>query len=220
MLQRLDVTPSQAVLTEPADEVPLRVTAAFSDGQTRDVTGLSVFDPSNLVVRVDRDGVVHRQALGETTILVRYLDRQAVVQLAFIPDRPNFAWNDAPENNFIDHHVNAKLRTLRMLPSDLCSDAVFLRRAYLDTLGPPPTPEEARRFLDDAPHAYPSPPGESRREGHRPPHRRIAGPAGVRRLLGVEMVRSAARRGEGAGPQGRAAVPRLDSAEHRRGQAA
>ena len=37
-----------------------------------------------------------------------------------------------------------------MLPSDLCSDAVFLRRAYLDALGALPTPEEARRFLDDA----------------------------------------------------------------------
>jgi uncharacterized protein DUF1549/uncharacterized protein DUF1553 len=150
VLQRLDVTPREQVLAEPADEVRLRVTAAFSDGRTRDVTGLSVFDPSNLVVRVDRDGVVHRQALGETTILVRYLDKQAVVQLAFIPDRPGFAWNDPPENNFIDHHVNAKLRTLRMLPSDLCSDTVFLRRAYLDTVGAPPTPEESRRFLDDA----------------------------------------------------------------------
>ena len=72
VLQRLDVTPRQQVLTEPADQVQLRVTAAFSDGQSRDVTDLSVFDPSNLVVRVGRDGVVHRQSLGETTILGRY----------------------------------------------------------------------------------------------------------------------------------------------------
>jgi hypothetical protein len=148
-LQRLDVTPRQKVLTDPADEVRIRVTATFSDGQTRDVTGLSVFDPSNLVVRVGRDGVARRQALGETTVLVRYLDRQAVVQFAFIPDRPNFVWNDPPESHFIDHHVFAKLRTLRVLPSDLCSDAVFLRRAYLDVIGAPPTPEEAHRFLGD-----------------------------------------------------------------------
>jgi hypothetical protein len=149
VLQRLDATPRQQVLAEPADQVPLHVTAAFSDGRWRDVTDLAVFEPSNLVVRVGRDGVVHRQALGETTILVRYLDRQAVVQLAFIPDRPGVAWNDPPENNFIDHYVDAKLRTLHMAPSDLCSDPAFLRRAYLDAIGGPPTPEEAHRFLDD-----------------------------------------------------------------------
>ncbi len=150
VLQRLDVTPRQRVLTEPADEVPLHVTATFSDGRSRDVTDLCVFEPSNLVVRVSRDGVARRQGLGETTILVRYLDRQAVVQLAFIPSRPDFVWTDPPENNFIDRPVYAKLRTLRMLPSGLCSDAVFLRRAYLDAIGLPPTPEESRRFLDDA----------------------------------------------------------------------
>ncbi len=150
VLRRLDVTPRQQVLTEPADEVSLHVTATFSDGRSRDVTDLCVFEPSNLVVRVGRDGVARRQGLGETTVLVRYLDRQAVVQLAFLPDRPGFVWNDPPENNFIDHAIDAKLRTLRMLPSGLCSDAVFLRRTYLDTLGAPPTPEEARRFLDDA----------------------------------------------------------------------
>jgi Protein of unknown function (DUF1549)/Protein of unknown function (DUF1553) len=149
VLQRLDVTPREQVLTAPADQVPIHVTANFSNGQTRDVTDLCVFDPSNLVVRVGRDGVVHRQALGETTILVRFLDRQAVVQLAFLPARPDFVWTDPPENDAIDHHINGKLRTLRMLPSTLCTDAVFLRRAYLDTVGVQPTPEEARRFLND-----------------------------------------------------------------------
>ena len=90
VLQRLDVTPREQVLTAPADEVQLHVTAAFSDGQSRDVTDLCVFDPSNLVIRVGRDGVVHRQAFGETTILVRFLDRQAVVQLAFLPGAARF----------------------------------------------------------------------------------------------------------------------------------
>ena len=82
-------------------------------------------------------------SIGETTILVRYLDRQATVQLAFVPARPGFAWKDVPENNFIDRHVFAKLRSLRMQPSELCADSVFLRRAYLDVLGLLPTPDEA-----------------------------------------------------------------------------
>src|SRR5207248_9668597 len=54
-----------------------------------------------------------------------------------------------PEANYIDHHVFAKLRALRMHPSPLCSESVFLRRAYLDVLGILPTAEEAREFLAD-----------------------------------------------------------------------
>jgi hypothetical protein len=149
VLQRLEVTPHQQVLIEPADHVSLRVCAVFSDGQVRDVTRLSVFETSNLVVRVDADGVAWRQSMGETTVLVRYLDQQAAVQLAFVPARPGFVWPNPPEANFIDHHVFAKLRTLRMAPSPLAPDSVFLRRVYLDVLGVLPTPEETRRFLAD-----------------------------------------------------------------------
>ena len=52
-------------------------------------------------------------------------------------------------NNFIDDHVFAKLGALRIDPSDLCTDAEFLRRASLDTIGVLPTPDEVRTFLAD-----------------------------------------------------------------------
>jgi hypothetical protein len=149
MLRKLEVTPSQQVLIEPADRVPLRVRAIFSDGQVRDVTRLCVFETSNLVVRVDAEGVAQRQSMGETTILVRYLDRQAAVQLAFVPARPGFVWSNPPEANYIDHHIFAKLRSLHMAPSPQASDSVFLRRIYLDVLGVLPKPDETRRFLAD-----------------------------------------------------------------------
>jgi hypothetical protein len=149
VLRRLEVAPSQQVLIEPANHVPLSVRAVFSDGQVRDVTRLSVFETSNLGVGVDAEGVAHRQNMGETTILVRYLDRQAAVQLAFVRARPGFVWPNPPESNYIDHHVFAKLHSLRMAPSPLSSDSVFLRRVYLDVLGILPTPDETRRFLAD-----------------------------------------------------------------------
>lgn len=149
VLRRLEVTPRQRVSIEPSERVALRVEAVFSDGTIRDVTRLAVFETSNLVVRVDGDGVAHRENMGETTILVRYLDRQTAVQLAFVPARPNFVWPNPPIANYIDQHVFAKVRTLRMAPSSLASDSVFLRRAYLDVLGILPTPEETRRFLTD-----------------------------------------------------------------------
>jgi hypothetical protein len=148
-LTGLEVTPAEQVLVEPADTVKLCVRARFSDGSTRDVTRLAVFETANLVARVGGDGVVQRQAAGETAILVRYLDQQETVRLAFVPARPGFVWRTHSEANYIDHHVFAKLQTLRILPSDLCSDAVFLRRVYLDTLGLLPTADEARQFLGD-----------------------------------------------------------------------
>jgi hypothetical protein len=149
VLRRLEVSPNQQVLVEPADRVSLRVRAVFSDDEVRDVTRLAVFETSNLVVRVAADGLAQRQDMGETTILVRYLDRQAAVQLAFVPARPGFVWPNPPEANYIDHHVFAKLSTLRMAPAQLAPDSVFLRRVYLDVLGVLPTSEETRRFLAD-----------------------------------------------------------------------
>jgi hypothetical protein len=148
-LTGLAVTPGEQVLVEPADTVKLCVRASFSDGSTRDVTGLAVYETASLVARVGGDGIVQRQSAGETAILVRYLDRQETVRLAFVPARPGFVWREQSEANYIDHHVFARLRLLRMLPSDLCSDTVFLRRVYLDTLGLLPTADEARQFLGD-----------------------------------------------------------------------
>ncbi|NUQ64113.1 MAG: DUF1553 domain-containing protein [Pirellulales bacterium] len=50
--------------------------------------------------------------------------------------------------NQIDKLVLAKLKALGIRPV-LCSDAVFVRRAYLDVIGTLPTATEAREFIDD-----------------------------------------------------------------------
>jgi len=48
----------------------------------------------------------------------------------------------------LDEIVFAKLSTLNIQPV-LCSDAVFVRRAYLDLIGMIPSAEEARAFVND-----------------------------------------------------------------------
>jgi hypothetical protein len=148
-LAKLEVGASPRVIMEPTTELKLRATATFADGTTKDVTPLAVYEPNNMIVKVSHDGLVQREQAGETTVLVRYLDQQVAVPLAFIPARQDFAWSHPPAHNFIDDHIFRKLRTLRMNPSELCSDELFLRRAYLDLLGLVPGAEAAHAFLAD-----------------------------------------------------------------------
>ena len=149
-LDKLEVTPLEAVLVEPASELRITATAAFSDGSTRDVTRLAVFEPGNPGAKVSVDGVVRRESFGETTVLVRFLGAQLPVRLMFVPAQPDFAWANPPPVNFIDGHVFEKLRIFRVNPASLCDDITFLRRAYLDLAGIVPPPDAARAFCADS----------------------------------------------------------------------
>jgi hypothetical protein len=50
----------------------------------------------------------------------------------------------------LDRLVFAQWQRLGIRPARLCSDAVFVRRAYLDVLGKLPEPDEVERFLGDS----------------------------------------------------------------------
>lgn len=150
VLQQLEVSPSRQVLVEPADHLRIRAIAHFSDGSSRDVSKLCVYEQSADLAKISPDGLVQRQRMGETAVVVRYLQCQQVVRLAFVPSRPGFVWSSPESNNYIDEAVFAKLNMLRVNPSGPCTDGEFLRRAYLDLLGKLPTPDEARSFVDDS----------------------------------------------------------------------
>ncbi len=54
-----------------------------------------------------------------------------------------------PKKGRIDELLAAKLESQNLAPAEVCTDEVFLRRAFLDAIGTLPTPEEAASFLDD-----------------------------------------------------------------------
>jgi hypothetical protein len=149
VLTDLAVTPHGGLWIDPIREVPLTVTARFSDGTTRDVTRWAVYEPSNLLVRVTPDGRVHAEKTGDTTVVVRFQHLQAPVRLAFMPDRPPLTEPLPAPRNLIDEAVFARWRERRLPPSADCGDPVFARRAWLDLTGRLPTAEEGRAFTDD-----------------------------------------------------------------------
>jgi hypothetical protein len=125
----------------------LRVTAQFADGTTRDVTHLACYESSEPKVTIAPDGLVEAPAGGEAGVNVRYGGQMETSRLTFVPRGPAFTFRPFPVRSYIDLHVLNKLRTVRIQPSPPCDDSTFIRRAYLDALGFPPTPEEARAFL-------------------------------------------------------------------------
>jgi hypothetical protein len=149
-LTRLEVTPSRRLLEAPADSQQLLVTAILADGSRRDVTGLAKFSVNEPGIdTVSADGLVTFSKMGQVSVMVSYLSEIATAQMTFLREVPGFVWNAPAPKNFIDGHVFARLKLLRIQPSPLCTDEEFLRRVYLDVCGILPTPEETRKFLAD-----------------------------------------------------------------------
>ena len=147
---KLDVTPPEQVVIAPAASATLKVIAHYSDGTKRDVTELTTFETNNVgIAHVRPNGEVVKEQDGEVVVLVRYLEKQTPVRIAFVPDRPMPDLSKYPANNPIDGFVFARLRELRLEPSALANDSAFIRRAYLDACGITPTADEVKAFLED-----------------------------------------------------------------------
>ena len=85
---------------------------------------------------------------GQCHIIVSYRRRMVVVPV-LVPTKIRSGSPEVPFSNRIDELVSARLQTVGIPPSPASSDAEFVRRVYLDTIGLLPAVEEAKSFLDD-----------------------------------------------------------------------
>ncbi len=151
-LTRVEASPPEKLL-KPGAEQPLVVTAHYSDGTSRDVTAMAMYQSNeSAVVSVDEHGVMKAGPIpGEAAIMVRFMNVIATSRVA-IPlegQVPDELYEALPRQNFIDELVWNKLQSLGITPSPPIDDAKFMRRVYVDIIGTLPTSEEAREFLAD-----------------------------------------------------------------------
>ena len=145
----LEILPADISFALPGMSQRVIVMAKYPDGTTRDVTRDAVLSSNNEDVAQVKNGIVTGVRRGEAAILIRYEGNYAAREVAVMGDRTGFEWVDVPEYNYVDKHVYAKLKKVKTLPSDVCTDSEFIRRVSLDITGLPPKSDRVRAFLAD-----------------------------------------------------------------------
>jgi Protein of unknown function (DUF1553)/Protein of unknown function (DUF1549)/Bacterial Ig-like domain (group 2) len=151
MLSALEVSPAESTLA-PGGTQQLAVKAKYTNGTEREVTRWSKFTSADETVAiVDGAGKLSVTGPGEGAVTV-WFSSQIVTARVVVPFPHEIAgevYASAPRAGFIDDLVLAQLQRLHLKPSPAAGDATFVRRAFLDTIGRLPTPEEARAFVND-----------------------------------------------------------------------
>ncbi|MCA9164863.1 MAG: DUF1549 domain-containing protein, partial [Planctomycetales bacterium] len=146
----IEIAPHNPSLPRPGMKQQMVVLAHYSDGATRDVTKEAFVESGNIeVIEAEEGGLLKTLRRGEAPVLVRYEGAYAATTITVMGDRSGFVWSNPPTYNYIDERVYDKLQRVKILPSEVCSDAEFVRRVYIDLTGLPPTGQQAREFIED-----------------------------------------------------------------------
>ena len=148
ILQKISVFPDSRIV-DPGGKQQLAVTAYYSDGSVRDITGIATYESNQKEMgEVDQNGLVTMSTgeTGDMAVMIRYQEQVSVFQATIPLGIPIESFPIA--KNVIDEKVFAKLKTLGLPTSEICDDSTFLRRTSLDIAGRLPTLEETDKYLN------------------------------------------------------------------------
>lgn len=147
-LATLSVQPTEVEFRRNGDDQRLRVVAEWADGSCEDVTALCRFRTNDdSVAIVSQDGLITSTGLGDTNVIAFYDNGVAAVSVIRPYGDPSEPYPQLEVRSAIDRFIQTRLQKLNIVPSELCSDAEFLRRATNDLTGSLPTPQEVQDFL-------------------------------------------------------------------------
>jgi hypothetical protein len=149
----ITLSPDHIVFDGGKGERQMQVSARYSDGSKRDVTDLALFATNNpSTVKIGKTGLVTVTGQGDTFVFARFNRFTIGSEVIVLPGDKGYRWTNPPVQNELDVFVYDRLQKLRLLPSALCTDETFLRRATLDLTGTLPSVEEYRAFMADTHH--------------------------------------------------------------------
>ncbi len=147
----IDIAPKNPIIQKIGSRQQFRIVARYADGRVRDVTHEAFVTSGNSeVAAAQPSGLIASLRRGEAPILARYEGAYTATTLTVMGDRTGFDWQAPAGGRRIDQLVAAKWQRLKIQPSELCSDAEFIRRVSLDLTGLPPTADTVRKFLADS----------------------------------------------------------------------
>ncbi|MDB5308867.1 MAG: hypothetical protein JWO38_3069 [Gemmataceae bacterium] len=149
VVTKISVFPPHRILTRH-NKQQFAVYAHYTDGVVEDITRRAQYESNDAeIASVTEGGLVRTLGMsGEAAIMARFQGMVAVFRATVplgtkVPD-----WQFA-EKTVVDKFTSKKWRELGLVPADLCTDEVFIRRVYLDLTGTLPTPKQVTAFAAD-----------------------------------------------------------------------
>jgi Protein of unknown function (DUF1549)/Protein of unknown function (DUF1553)/Bacterial Ig-like domain (group 2) len=151
MVARIEIYPRSRVMQRGARQ-QIVVTAHYSDGSTEDVTRWAQYQSNDPEVAAVAEGgqVETREHSGQAAVMARYQGQVSVFQATVPLGIPIEQYPSFPAQNFVDELALKQWKSLGLVPSELCTDTEFIRRASLDIIATLPSPEEVKSFVADS----------------------------------------------------------------------
>ncbi len=149
VVTRISVFPEQRVLTKQ-NKQQFAVYAHYSDGSVEDITRRAQYDSNDTEIAVVDSAALVRtlSQSGEAAIMARYQGQVAVFRATVPVGGQTPAYQFAAQT-LVDQFTQKKWQELGLVPSELCTDEQFLRRASLAITGTLPTAKQVTDFAAD-----------------------------------------------------------------------